>query len=85
LWKGRDIFSALNLCKEMIYIDSIATLDNKFLLNIKEASQLFGIGEHRLRSIVSEDYGCKYHLTLGRTIKIKRQQFENYLNQVEQI
>ena len=55
------------------------------LLNIKEASELFGIGQHRLREIVSEDYGNKYHLMLGRTIKIKRKQFEEFLNQVEQI
>lgn len=60
-------------------------LENKILLNIKEASDLFGIGQHRLREIVREDYGNKYHLMLGRTIKIKRKQFEEFLNQVEQI
>ena len=60
-------------------------LENKILLNIKEASELFGIGQHRLREIVREDYGNKYHLMLGRTIKIKRKQFEEFLNQVEQI
>lgn len=43
-------------------------LENKILLNIKEASDLFGIGQHRLREIVNEDYGNKYHLMLGRTI-----------------
>ena len=55
-------------------------LDNKILLNIKEASDLFGIGQHRLREIIREDYGNKYHLMLGRTIKIKRKQFEEYLS-----
>ena len=60
-------------------------LETKILLNIKEASDLFGIGQHRLREIVREDYGNKYHLMLGRTIKIKRKQFEEFLNQVEQI
>ena len=70
----------------MIIIESTAiSLENKILLNIKEASELFGIGQHRLREIVSEDYGNKYHLMLGRTIKIKRKQFEEFLNQVEQI
>ena len=57
-------------------------LETKILLNIKEASDLFGIGQHRLREIVREDYGNKYHLMLGRTIKIKRKQFEEFLNQV---
>lgn len=70
----------------MIFIESEAvTLDSKILLNIKEASDLFGIGQHRLREIVREDYGNKYHLMLGRTIKIKRKQFEEFINNVEQI
>ena len=59
--------------------------NSKFLLSIKEASSLFGIGQHRLREIVSGDYECKYHLMLGRTIKIKRENFEEFLNKVEQI
>lgn len=60
-------------------------LENKILLNIKEASDLFGIGQHRLREIVKDDYENKYHLMLGRTIKIKRKQFEEFIDQVEQI
>lgn len=58
---------------------------DKILLNIKEASDFFGIGQHRLREIVKDDFGCKYHLMLGRTIKVKRKQFEEFLNAVEQI
>lgn len=74
-----------NFCDwSVIYIGKIA-LENKVLLNIKEAADLFGIGQHRLREIVSEDYGNKYHLMLGRTIKIKRKQFEEYIEQVEQL
>ena len=70
----------------MIDIDTMTTeLGNKILLNIKEASDLFGIGQHRLREIVKEDYESRYHLMLGRTIKIKRKQFEEFINQVEQI
>lgn len=68
----------------VIFIETIA-LENKILLNIKEASDLFGIGQHRLREIVHEDFGNKYHLMLGRTIKIKRKQFEEFIEQVEQI
>ena len=59
--------------------------NNKYLLSIKEASSLFGIGQHRLREIISEDYEYKYHLMLGRVIKIKRENFEEFLNEVEQI
>ena len=60
-------------------------MNDKFLLSIKEASSLFGIGQHRLREIISEDYEYKYHLMLGRVIKLKRENFEEFLNKVEQI
>ena len=49
---------------------------DKVLLSIKEASDLFGIGQQRLLDIVRDDYECKYHLTIGRVIKIKRPSFE---------
>lgn len=65
--------------------DLAAQESNKYLLSIKEASSLFGIGQHRLREIISEDYEYKYHLMLGRVIKIKRENFEEFLNKVEQI
>ena len=58
---------------------------DKFLLSIKEASDLFGIGQHRLREIISEDYECRYHLMIGRTIKIKKDRFIDFLNSSEQI
>lgn len=60
-------------------------IEDKVLLNTKEASDLFGIGQHRLREIMREDYGNKYHLMLGRTLKIKRKQFEEFIDQAEQI
>lgn len=60
-------------------------MQEKILLSVAEASQLFGIGQHRLRKIIDEDYSCKYHLTLGRVIKIKRKPFEGYINDVQQI
>jgi hypothetical protein len=69
----------------VIIENTTVALENKILLNIKEASDLFGIGQHRLREIVNDDYENKYHLMLGRTIKIKRKQFEEFIEQVEQI
>lgn len=65
--------------------NTVTPLENKILLTIKEASDLFGIGQHRIREIVREDYESKYHLMLGRTIKIKRKQFEEFIEKVEQI
>lgn len=60
-------------------------MSEKVLLSICEASDLFGIGQHRLRAIMSDDYNCKYHLRIGRVIKVKRKPFEEYLNNVEEI
>lgn len=60
-------------------------MQEKILLSITEASRLFGIGQHRLREIIHEDYDYKYHLTVGRVIKVKRKSFEEYINKVGQI
>lgn len=60
-------------------------MSDKILLSISEASDVFGIGQHRLRKIISDDYNCKYHLTVGRVIKIKRKPFEEYINNVQQV
>ncbi len=66
-------------------MEVICEMQEKILLSIIEASHLFGIGQHRLREIIHEDYNCKYHLTVGRVIKIKRKAFEEYINSVSQI
>ena len=60
-------------------------MNEKKLLSIKEAAALFGIGQHCLREIVREDYDCRYHLMIGRIIRIKRQSFEKFIDEVEQI
>ena len=60
-------------------------MKDKFLISVKEASEIYGIGQHRLRQILSDDYHCKYHLTIGRVIKIKRKPFEQYLTDVQEL
>lgn len=60
-------------------------MDEKYLISVKEASKRYGIGEHRLRQILSEDYEYKYHLMIGRVIKIKTKQFEKYLDVVKEL
>ena len=72
------------MLRSVIVIGTVA-LESKILLTINEASDLFGIGQHRLREIINDDFASKYHLMLGRTIKIKRKQFEEYIEQVEQL
>ena len=60
-------------------------MEEKYLLSVAETAKLYGIGQHRIREIVKEDYGFKYHLMVGRIIKIKKQPFEHFLYNVEQI
>ena len=60
-------------------------MDDKVLLSVKEASALFGIGQHRIRDIIRDDYECRYHLMIGRVIRIKKKPFEDFINNVEQI
>lgn len=60
-------------------------MDEKYLISIKEAAQLYGIGQHRLRKIISGDYECRYHLMIGRVIKIKKKSFEEFLDIVQEL
>lgn len=69
----------------IIPIMEVIVMENKYLLSVSEASKLYGIGQHRMREIIREDYNCKYHLMIGRVIKIKKQPFELFLNNAEQI
>ena len=53
---------------------------HKYLLTIEEATEYFGIGEKRLRSIVNENIGEDFVVEIGSQKRIKRQLFEQYLN-----
>lgn len=51
-----------------------------FLLSIKKAASYFGIGQHALRTLVLKDTTNAFHLRVGRMYMIKRDKFEEYLN-----
>lgn len=51
-----------------------------FLLPIKRAAAYFGIGQHALRTLVLKDTENAFHLRVGRMYMIKRDKFEEYLN-----
>ena len=51
-----------------------------FLLTIKKAAAYFGIGQHALRTLVLKDTTNAFHLRVGRMYMIKRDKFEDYLN-----
>ena len=57
----------------------------KFALTIQEATQYFGIGERKLRQIISEYNNCDWILYNGVKVLIKREKFEKFLNQITTI
>ena len=56
------------------------SIAHKYSLSVSEAALYFGIGEKRLRSIINENQGADYILEIGTHIRIKREKFEEYLN-----
>ena len=56
-------------------------LNNKFTLTLLEASAYYHIGEKKLRNIVDEHPNADFVLMNGNRVLIKRQKFENFLNE----
>lgn len=52
----------------------------KYALTIYEAAEYFGIGEHRLRTLVRENRQADFVLWIGVKVEIKRELFEKFLN-----
>lgn len=65
--------------------DTNVTINEKYLLTIKEASAFFGIGEKKIRQIVRENQSANFVLMNGTKCMIKRKQFENLLDRVDAI
>lgn len=53
----------------------------KYSLTVAEASEYYGIGEKRLRSIINENVNADFILEIGTHIRIKRKLFEDFLDQ----
>ena len=66
--------------KEISKSKSVSIAD-KYSLSIQEAAEYYGIGEKRLRSIVSEHYNEPFILEIGSHRRIKRRLFEEFLDQ----
>lgn len=65
--------------------DNYVPIWNKYLLNIREAAQYFNIGEHKLRQLISVNPNADYLIDVGKYKKIKRPQFEKYLDGISVI
>ena len=65
--------------------DTSITINEKYLLTIKEASTLFSIGEMKLRQVVRENPSADFVLMNGSKYLIKRKQFESLLDSTDAI
>ena len=52
----------------------------KYSLSIQEAAEYYGIGEKRIRQIISENRSTDFVLEVGAHTRIKRELFERYLD-----
>ena len=60
--------------------ESGVPLWQKYLLTVEEAAEYFGIGQKRIRRIISYDPTAEFLLTVGNRTQIKRVNFEKYID-----
>ena len=55
----------------------------KYMLTVEEATQYFGIGEKKIRSLIAENSDSEFCFTvqIGAKALINRHKFEEFLNQ----
>lgn len=58
---------------------------DKFCLTIEEASRYFGIGEKKLRRLANDNLDAGFVIQNGVKVLIKRQRFEQFLNELSSI
>ena len=58
---------------------------HKFALTIEEASDYFGIGTKKLRLLANENLNGNFVLQNGAKLLIKRERFEDFLNETYSI
>lgn len=61
------------------------TINEKYNLTIKEATQYFNIGEKNLRKLVANNPTANYILMVGNKILIKRKIFELFIDETGSI
>jgi len=58
---------------------------NKYMLTISEASEVFNIGENKLRFIIENNTDADFVIMNGNRSMIKRKLFEQFLDQTRAI
>lgn len=66
-------------------MENIIPIKDKFCLTIDEASEYFGIGEKKLRKIVTENLCSDFVIQNGIKYLIKRKRFEIFLDEITAI
>ena len=66
-------------------VETIIQPKDKFLLTVEEASDYFGIGQKKLRHIIVNNLDAGIIIQNGVKYLIKRQRFEEYLNELTAI
>lgn len=61
--------------------EKINNFSEKYMLTIDEAAQYFNIGKNKLRELAKEP-GCTFAVYVGKKCLIKRNSFEQYLDNI---
>ena len=56
------------------------SVSDKYLLTIEEAAVYFGVGQKRLRRIVTENPDAEFLVSVGNRTLFKRKLFEEYID-----
>jgi excisionase family DNA binding protein len=54
-------------------------ISEKLIWSVSEASKVTGLGEAKIRELTKQE-NCPFVLRVGRLIKIKRKEFEEYIS-----
>lgn len=70
------------MVEEKLYKQRMVPVWEKYMLTVEEATQYFGIGEKKIRSLIAENIDTEYCFTIqvGTKNLINRKKFEAFLN-----
>ena len=57
----------------------------RYALTVDQAAAYFGIGTKKIRNMISVYKDSKWYLLNGERVLIKRELFENFLNEIQAI